>query len=142
MVGSVADQNVPKLKRVLDHVVRPDELFANKRRELRAGGPAPLAIELCERRPLELEPDDGGALEHVALCLWECVETSFQQRLDRRRYPIERTPFGHDGDELLDKERIPLGCLPDPLASRFVERRGGDEASDQLVGLGFGKRVE
>ena len=51
-------RHVPEVEGVLDRFVRTDQLLADKRRQLSAGRPAAVGIQLSEGFPFELEAHD------------------------------------------------------------------------------------
>ena len=54
-----------------------------KRREACAGGALPVAGHFPKRLPLELQSDDGGSLDQIALLLGKPVEPRTEERVDR-----------------------------------------------------------
>ncbi len=141
-VGRVPDQHVPEVERVLDRLVRADQLLADERRQLRTGRPAPVGSQLAEGLPFELEPDDRRALEQVALLIGQRVETSGEKHLDRRRHVLRGPALSEHREQLLDEERIPLGRCADPGTGVPLEPRFAEKLLDQLIGLSLGKRIE
>ena len=105
-------------------------------RQLRARGPAPVRRELGERLPLEVEADDGGSLEHVALLVGKRVEASGEERLDRRRQ-LARARRPRRASRAA--ARRTAGCPRRPRGSASASRSSSvsaaEELVDQLVGL-------
>src|SRR6185369_825460 len=67
VVRGISDQHVSKAEAVLDRLVRADQLLTHKRRKHGPRGAPTVGSESCERFPFEVEPDDGCALERIAL---------------------------------------------------------------------------
>ena len=123
LVGGVADQHVPEAERVLDRLVRADELLAHERRELRAAGRRPVRRRARRVPPIRTRgrrrkraraasrSSSGSASRRAARSAW-IVE----------RHPLGVAPLGDHCQHLFDEERISLGHLPDPRARlRSVE---------------------
>ncbi len=120
----------------------PDQLLADERRQASSRRSLPVGSDCGERIPLELQPDERRALEHLALVVRQLVETRGEQRVDRRRQLRGLTAFRECRQELLDEQRIALGGPPDLGAGLLLHLPAGDESADQLVGLGVGQRLQ
>ena len=86
-----------------------------------------------ERLPLELEPNDGRALEQLAFLVGKRVEPRGEERLDRRGHVLGIALLCEHREQLLDEERVPLGHRSDDDArapSSSVSRPS--ELLDQL----------
>ncbi len=142
LVRGVADQYVPEAEGVLDRFVRADQFLADEGRELRPGGPTPVGSQLSERLPLELEADDGGALEYLPLLLRERIEPCREKRLNRRGHTLRVASFREHREQLLDEEWIPRSNLADPGSGIDGQLGVTDELRDQLVRLGRRERLE
>ena len=114
VVRRVSDQHVPEPERVVDRLVRPDQLLANEAEEDGARWAAPVRRELGKQIPLEFEPDDRCALEHVPLLRRQRLQARGEQGLNRRRDSSGLGALGEGRDQLLDEERIALCYGKDP----------------------------
>src|SRR4051794_41967966 len=95
--------------------MRADEFLAYERRELCAGRPLPPARQLSDRLPLEVEADDGGALEHIPLVAGKGVEAGSEKRVHRGGHLVAGTAFHEHRQQLFDQQRSPP---PPPPGSR------------------------
>ncbi len=128
---------------VLDRLVRPDQLPAHERGQPRSGGPALVGSKLAERLPLELETDDGGALEQSPLLFRQRVQARREQGPDGRAAgpPYSPPSFVHR-QHLLDEERVALGRVAYARPRGSLEPGAVEQALDQLVGLALTQRLE
>ena len=116
--------------------------------ELEQRRPQGLVSTFAERRHRagpELPPDDGCALERVALYGIEAVEPRREKRLDRRRQRRERgigAGLGEHRHELLRVERVALRRVRHAEAKLGREDAGVVESVEQLRRLAGGERVE
>ena len=89
----------------------------------------------------ELTPDDGRALEHASLARPQPVEARSEQR-PKRRGRLEQPGLSHVRNELLEEERISLGCRNQTTARLVVEHGIGEQVVDELVRLRAGERFQ
>jgi hypothetical protein len=132
-VRGVSDQPVAEAERVLDRLMRLDQVLSDERRQAGTGRPVAVRGERCQRLPLELRPDHGRAFEHVALLLGQAVEAGGEERMNRGRQALGLALFAQDREQLLHEQRVSFGGLADPCADLILELRPGDEPLDQLV---------
>src|SRR3954454_16553211 len=123
---------MPEAEGVLDPLMRTYEFLAYERRELCAGRPLPPARQLSDRLPLEVEADDGGALEHIPLVAGKGVEAGSEKRVHRGGHLVAVTAFNEHRQQLFDEQRIPRCHLADSSTRVALDVRVNEECCDQL----------
>ena len=147
VVRGVADQDVAEAKAVVggeEGAIGAEELLANEAQEMHADAfPHVDGEELRDRAAVEQPPFDGCSREYVPLLLVQPVDPGRQERLDRRRDDefLVRS-FRLHGEDVLDEERVPLGCRDDPLARVVAQVSLAFEVPDQPLRLVVRQRLE
>ena len=114
-----------------------------------------LAEQLVHRAGPEDSADDCGGLESGLVRRLEQIDARGEDRLhrighgesgrQRRRAPRAVRPLQHAlvdqaADDLLDEERIPLGCFQDQVPD--LGKLDGEQPLDEHAGIVRGQRIE
>ena len=138
VVRRVANEQVTEPEPVVSRKlrsVRSDELLANERRQP-GRDPEFLGCESLDSAAMEDLALDRASLQHDPLLGLELVESSREQRLDRRRDDdIRIGGRAEHRDHLLDKQWVSAGGVEDSTAKVLVDLLAAEPLLDQQLAL-------